>query len=225
LGLLAALAAGSSVLLQPSDAVTATTPQTGSLEGKVTITKRSKALKSSANVVIYLEDVPGPAPAGVTKEAQIRQIDKKFLPEINVVMKGNSVAFPNQDDFFHNVFSVSRPARFDLGLYRSGESKSVEFKRPGVVDIYCNIHPDMAAKVLVVDTGWFTQSEADGTFRLDGIPAGSYPYTAWYASGKEVRGSVTVPAGGSVHLDIDIKHKAEADYHLKKDGTPYGRYK
>lgn len=220
-----AAALGMAVLLQPSPGVTAGTPATGQLEGKVTVKKKGKALKSSANVVIYLEDVPGPVPEGVTTEAEIKQLDKKFLPEINVVMKGNSIAFPNEDDFFHNVFSVSRPARFDLGLYRAGESRSVKFKRPGVVDIYCNIHPDMAAKVLVVDTGWFTQSDAAGNFKLDGIPAGTYPYVAWYANGDEVTGEVTIPANGSAHLDIEVKHKSSADYHLRKDGTPYGRYK
>jgi len=115
-------------------------PQNGTVKGSVTVSKGGKAKADKTGVIIYLEGVPGTPP--VPKDhAIIRQREKQFDPPLTVVVRGTTVDFPNEDKIFHNVFSVSRPARFDLGLYKSGTMKSVEMKRSGVVDVYCNIHP------------------------------------------------------------------------------------
>jgi hypothetical protein len=134
------------------------------------------------------------------------------------------VDFPNEDKFFHNVFSVSRPARFDLGLYKSGTMKSVEMKRPGTIDVYCNIHPDMVAKVKVLDNGFYTISDK-GAFHIDDVPPGEYPIVAWLPSGDEARGKVTVKAGEAAQIALEVTAVAKRESHTRKDGTPYGRYK
>jgi plastocyanin len=178
-------------------------------------------------IVVYLDHVPGDAKPP-DKHATIKQREKQFEPQLTVVVKGTTVDFPNEDKFFHNVFSVSRPARFDLGLYKSGESKSVEMKRAGTVDVYCNIHPDMIAKVKVLDNPFFavTSTDGAGAFDIKGVPPGDYPITAWMPNGDEAHGSVTVKPGvaAEVKLEVKAEHTA-AETHLRKDGTPYGRYK
>jgi plastocyanin len=196
-------------------------PQTGSVTGTVTL-KGTKGTQKG--VVIYLEDVPG-TPSVPKNHAIIRQREKQFEPPLTVVVRGTTIDFPNEDKIFHNVFSVSRPARFDLGLYKSGTAKSVEFKRSGVVDVYCNIHPEMIAKVKILENGFYTVSDAKGAFRIDGVPEGTFPVVAWLPSGDEAKGSVTVKAGASAEVKLELSETVKKETHTRKDGTPYGRYK
>src|SRR5689334_8600073 len=194
-------------------------PQTGSVTGSIAIKK-----SDSKGAVVYLEDVPG-TPAIPKNHAQIRQREKQFDPPLTVVVRGTTIDFPNEDKIFHNVFSVSRPARFDLGVYKSGTAKSVEFKRSGVVDVYCNIHPEMIAKVKILDNGFYTVSDNKGAFRIDGVPEGTFPVVAWLPSGDEAKGSVTVKAGASAEVKLELSETVKKETHTRKDGTPYGRYK
>ncbi|MCX5746100.1 MAG: hypothetical protein NT062_26785 [Proteobacteria bacterium] len=174
-------------------------------------------------VVVYLENVPGTPPT--PKNATIRQREKQFEPPLTIVVKGTTVDFPNEDKIFHNVFSVSRPARFDLGLYKSGTAKSVEMKRTGTVDVYCNIHPDMVAKVKVLDNAYYTITDAQGRFAIDGIPEGEYPIVAWLPSGDEAKGTVKVAGGVTAQVKLEVAAATKPTSHTRKDGTPYGRYK
>ena len=128
-------------------AETRSAAQLGSIEGKIRVLKDGKPRPDSSNVVVYIEGVPASV---AERKAAIRQKNLQFEPRVSVVVKGTTVDFPNEDKVYHNVFSNSRSARFDLGLYRSGSSKAVQFKREGVVDVFCNIHPDMSSRVLVV---------------------------------------------------------------------------
>jgi plastocyanin len=196
-------------------------PSTGSVTGAVSV-KGTKGTQKG--VIVYLEDVPG-TPTVPKNHAVIRQREKQFDPPLTVVVKGTTIDFPNEDKIFHNVFSVSRPARFDLGLYKSGTAKSVEFKRSGVVDVYCNIHPEMIAKVRILENGYYTISDGKGAFRIDGVPEGTYPIVAWLPSGDEAKGSVTVKAGASAEVKLEISETVKKETHTRKDGTPYGRYK
>jgi plastocyanin len=195
----------------------------GAVEGQIRVSKDGKRKSSHGNVIVYLEGVPASAVTAETKHV-IRQRDVQFEPRISIVVKGTTVEFPNNDKIFHNVFSTSRPARFDLGLYRDGASKSVPFKREGVVDVFCNIHPEMSARVFVVPNSHFATTDASGKFRIAGVPAGTYPVVAWEAHGNAVRGKVTIASGKVATVTLDIAEGAPAEEHRRKDGTPYGRY-
>ena len=200
-------------------------PGSGAVRGTVSIDKDGSPKSDRSQVVVHLENVPGPPPELAKYRRSIRQQDQAFWPELTVVVKGATIDFPNEDRVFHNVFSLSEAAKFDLGLYKQGESKSITFRRTGVVDLYCNIHPEMIAKIKVVDTAHYAVTGEDGTFRLDGVPAGTYPIVAWQAHGEPFRGEVTITSGGKVSLDIKLVEQPHFKTHLRKDGTPYGRYK
>ncbi|MEZ4450678.1 MAG: carboxypeptidase regulatory-like domain-containing protein [Nannocystaceae bacterium] len=200
-------------------------PRPAELRGEVRITRGGRLHKDRSGVVVYLERVPGPTPTPPTEPLKIRQHNKTFLPRVSAAVVGTTIDFPNDDKIFHNVFSLSRALRFDLGLYKSGASKSVVTTREGVVDIYCNIHPEMAAKVVILATTHFAVTGEDGSFALQGVPPGTYPVVAWQAEGEPFRGEVTLRAGEATTLTIDLIEAPKADPHLRKDGTPYGRYK
>jgi plastocyanin len=191
--------------------------------GAVTITKDGSPKANRSGVAVYLENVPGPMPAPVVRE--MRQKNLTFTPGLMVIVKGTTVEFPNDDKVFHNVFSVSKSTRFDLGLYKSGTTKAVTFKQAGVVDVYCNIHPQMIAKIKVLDTGYYAVTGADGSFRIKNVPPGTYPLVAWQAHGQEYRGEVKVTAGAATSVTLALVEGKATTAHLRKDGTPYGRYK
>ena len=218
-----ALAASALGLFWDIEPSVADPPTTGTLAGSVTITRDGAAKADRSGVVVYLEGVPGALP-DTSRVREIRQKNLSFNPGLMVIVKGTTVAFPNDDLVFHNVFSLSKAAKFDLGLYKGGTSKSVTFKKAGVVDIYCNIHPQMVTKIKVLDTGYFGVTASDGTFRIPNVPAGTYPVVAWQASGEEFHGATTVAAGGTATLTIALIERQAPRTHLRKDGTPYGRY-
>jgi plastocyanin len=195
-------------------------PQTGQVTGTVVVKGRT----DRAGVLVYLEGVPG-TPTVPKDHAVIRQREKQFDPPVTIVARGTTVDFPNDDKFFHNVFSVSRPARFDLGLYKSGTTKSVEMKQPGTVDVYCNIHPNMVARVKVLDNAFYTVTDAQGRFRIAGVPSGQVAVVAWLPSGEQATGAITVKAGEVVDVKLEVTATGRKESHLRKDGTPYGRYK
>lgn len=119
-------------------------------------------------------------PGSSNGKYQMVQHDKRFDPELLVVPVGSTVTFPNHDPWFHNVFSLYRGKRFDLGLYQAGDSKAVRFDRPGPSYIFCNIHPQMAAVVLAVDSNYFAMSDKSGHVNFSDVPPGRYAMHVWY---------------------------------------------
>ena len=199
---------------------------TGTVTGTVSVARPGGGTADPSGVVVYLESVPEVLPAEAERpHPQVHQRDLQFSPALTVVVKGTTVDFPNQDKVFHNVFSFSEASKFDLGLYKSGTSKSVTFRRPGVVNLYCNIHPEMISKIKVLDTSYYAVVKKDGVFRLEHVPPGSYPLVAWQAYGPEFHGQVTVTAAGTTTIAIKLTVGPPETAHLRKDGTPYGRYK
>jgi plastocyanin len=197
----------------------------GTVSGQVRIKKDGKLKADASGVVVFLEGVSETASGKQVARPRIRQKDLAFDPLLTAVPKGTTIDFPNDDKVFHNVFSLSRPARFDLGLYKQGDSKSVTFSRPGVVDVYCNIHPEMVAKIKVLDTSYYAKTDKSGSFRIEHVPPGTYPVIVWHPFGEEVRTQVTVDAGKTARLAPEVVEDVTRAHHLRKDGTPYGRYK
>jgi plastocyanin len=134
------------------------------------------------NVLVYVDSGPALQPAPRLRPARgvIRQADERFVPHVLPVVRGSTVAFPNDDRFFHNVFSLSSAASFDLGRYPEGDSKSVEFSEPGVVQVFCHIHSDMSAIVRVFDHPFFASPDRDGRFAIDGLAPGRYRVVVWH---------------------------------------------
>ena len=198
--------------------------RTGWLEGKVQLKRGKFDLSDSSGVVIVIEDVKGErAPDATADVLEIRQRDKQFEPDVAVVLKGSTVTFPNDDRIDHNVYSNSRTAHFDLGLYKAGTTKEVTVRRTGTVDIFCNVHPDMAAKILVVDTRYHAMTERDGKFSIAGIPPGTYSYWAWQPWGPDLHGRVTIRAGESTPLSLQMQRKKKPRGG-NKDGTRSATY-
>ena len=175
-------------------------------------------------VLVYLDGVEAAAPASLlqpTRELSSR--DKVFVPHVLAVPVGGEVSFPNVDEIMHNVFSITRGNRFDLGLYKSGARKTYVFETPGLVRIYCNIHPQMSAVVLVRDNPYFAWAEPDGSFSIDDVPPGDYTIKVWSELGEAAQ-PVTVGADGlsGVQLAVDVSRYTRKP-HLNKFGKPYRR--
>ncbi|HVK85266.1 MAG TPA: carboxypeptidase regulatory-like domain-containing protein [Kofleriaceae bacterium] len=218
---LVVLGAAMCFLARPS--VSTGTSADGSVEGQVVVTKNGSKKDNFSNVVVYLEGVQRTSLDDGRKHV-IKQQDLQFNPRVSVVVKGTTIDFPNSDRIFHNVFSTSRPARFDLGLYRSGATKAVEFKREGVVDVFCNIHPEMSSRVLVVPTHHFATTDRQGKFKITGVPPGEYPVVAWQAQGEPQRGTVKIEPGKTATVSFQVAEGDKPVAHKRKDGSPYGRY-
>ena len=172
-------------------------------------------------VYVYVRNVSGAPAKGHTLE--IKQEGKQFIPGHAVVQTGTTITFPNLDGIFHNVFSNSSGNAFDLGTYRSGDTpRTVTMTRPGVVDVQCNIHEQMRARVLVVPSGHFTRVRPDGSFRLDGVPAGRRKLVAWGPNLKPAQHTVDVVTGG-VHANFALQ-VSEAKVLPNKIGQAFGSY-
>lgn len=155
-----------------------------------------------SRVVIFVEGV-GPAAKPVT--VVMNQTHRSFEPEVLVVPVGSTVQFPNADPIFHNVFSLSKASKFDLGSYPQGQSRSVKFTASGIVPVHCHLHPNMSGAILVMPNAWFAQpAAADGSFRITGLPPGSYELVAWHRSAGAFRRRVKVQAEGHVSDPIDF---------------------
>lgn len=152
----------------------------------------------------FVVSIEGPvtAPSPTATAPVIKQKGAVFSPRILPVAVGTTVEWPNDDDIFHNVFSISEAKEFDLGLYKHPESKRVTFDRPGRVDILCSIHTQMSAVILVLDNPFFAKSDEQGRYAIRGLPPGEYTVRAWHERLPSIRRKVTVAAAGEVRLDF-----------------------
>lgn len=161
-----------------------------------------------ANVVLYLELDDSKAlaagPARHPERPSITQKDERFIPHVLPIVQGTTVDFPNEDEFFHNVFSLSGPRRFDLPKYPAGSSRSVTFPKTGVVNVFCHIHADMSAAILVVDGPGYAVPDSAGRYVLAGLPPGDYTLIGWHERSEPVRRVVHVAAGATTRLDVRI---------------------
>lgn len=150
--------------------------------------------------VAYVADLP--APAEPPPPALLDQRGQRFIPRILAIVSGQSVVFRNSDRVFHNVFSYSPPKRFDLGRYSRGKSKTLTFSKSGQVQIYCDIHSDMRADLIVAPSPYIAYVRADGSFRIEGVPAGEHRLNVWLPLHGERTAVVTVPADSAATVTL-----------------------
>jgi plastocyanin len=195
----------------------------GTVKGKVDLLEKGgRKATDLSEVVVYVDGVKvrqDPVRATIVMKG------KAFSPRVVVVPVGGTVEFPNNDPIFHNVFSVSGENRFDLDLYKRPKSGAFTFQRPGLVRVYCNIHPQMSAVVLVRDNPYFTRAGQDGSFTIEGVPAGRYTLKAWHERAGEVALELTVPAQGEVagRITLDASN-FKREPHKNKFGQDYNQY-
>jgi plastocyanin len=189
----------------------------GRVEGTINVTRPEQVDPSP--VLVYLVGFSETAPAGT---AEIVQKGKHFKPELIAITAGQTVSFPNGDPFLHNVFSPTPARRFDLGSYRKGKSKSRKFPKAGVVDVFCNIHPEMSATIVVLPNRRFTFARKDGTFTLDGVPAGTWTLFAYSRRAqKPVSAEVTVTDDATATVDLALEESVRDFAHTNKYGEKY----
>ena len=133
------------------------------------------------------------------------QRNETFVPHLLAITTGTTVDFPNSDRIYHNVFSLSKTKTFDLGRYAAGRSQSVRFDRPGIVRVFCDIHSHMNAFILVFNHRFFAVTDADGRYRIDNIPPGTYNVVAWNEGLASEPRAAAVPDGGSTELDFSLR--------------------
>jgi len=176
----------------------------------------------SGNAVVWLEPASGTIKRATnqqTSKPRLDQRNKSFEPHVLVVPVGAVVAFPNHDPFFHNVFSLFEGKRFDLGLYEAGSTRDVHFDKAGISYIFCNIHPEMSAVVIALDTPYYGVSDSRGQVVIANVPGGKYTLRVWYESAlaetlKAMTREVTVSEGMStlgvlrlVEANLPTTHK------------------
>ena len=156
-----------------------------------------------SNVVVFVKDALA-APALPAMRRSIAQRGESFLPRVTAITRGSTVEFPNFDPYFHNVFSLSRGATFDLGRFRQGDRRERTFGRAGVVKVFCHIHSEMSATIRVFDHELFTVPGTDGAFAIDAVPPGTYQLSAWHERIGDTSQPVEIRAGDTTRVEFSL---------------------
>jgi plastocyanin len=209
------------VLIRPSPVVSAARP--GAIRGRVEIKRPATAMERRPGVadlgspvghdvpdllrsVVYLESAPrGAFETNEGGHAIMDQRNETFVPHVLAITTGTTVDFPNSDKFYHNVFSLSKTRPFDLGRYAAGASRPVRFDRAGIVRVFCDIHSHMNAYILVFNHPFFAMTGAEGRYRIENVPPGTYGVIAWNEGTSSETRPVTVPDGGVAELDFTVR--------------------
>ena len=175
--------------------------QAGTIHGKVTGAKGES--------VVYIDAIPGKTFPATTQHVEMDQKGLMFMPHLLVVEKGATVDFKNDDSVEHNVFwqaiSGNKSLGHNMGTWPRGQQRSFKFDNPGVVPLLCNVHPDMAAYIVVSPTPYFAETDKTGAFKIENVPNGSYKLTAWNEAGKGKTQSVQVTVSGDAEANIALK--------------------
>ena len=214
-----ALAASMLILLQPTPggaaraygritgvvhlvALTGTALRSGAYPSRQVNRKTPDAAEIS-NVVVFVKDAPADPELPVA-HASISQRDEAFVPRIAAITRGSTIEFPNFDPYFHNVFSLSRALTFDLGRFRKGDKRERAFPQGGVVKVYCHIHSEMAATIMVFDHRLYATPTANGSFAIDMVPPGTYQLSAWHERIGETTKPIKVVAGEDASVEFSL---------------------
>jgi plastocyanin len=205
--------------------------QQAALKARVELTKNGHSLSNAAKAVLWLTPVGSAVEPPRQKPSEIPQLiqkNKSFQPSLLVIPAGGKVEFPNRDPFFHNVFSLFEGKRFDLGLYESGSTRFVQFDKPGISFIFCNIHAEMSAVVVVLATPYYAISDARGELSIPKVPPGRYQLQLFHSSVapdalRAMNREITVAPGAT---SLGTFTLAESDLtlaHKNKYGRDYDR--
>ncbi len=173
--------------------------EAGTVSGKARVAGKDNA----ANIVVYLEGVPGSFKAP-ERRPEMNHLNLQFQPSVMAVLKGTTVDFPNSDSVFHSAFSISPSNPFDLGLYQKGREKFVLFKNPGVVELFCHIHSHMHGFILVLDNPYFATTTPDGEFSIPNVPDGNYTIKAWASPTATMTKTVSLAGDKVVNMDFTL---------------------
>jgi plastocyanin len=208
-----------------------TLAQQTTLKAHVELTRDGHRLKDASKVVVWLTPVGMPAPIIEQKQTEVPKLiqrNKSFHPSLLVIPVGGKVEFPNQDPFFHNVFSLFEGKRFDLGLYESGTTRFVQFDKPGVSFIFCNIHAEMSAVVIAVATPYYAISNARGEITMLNVPPGRYQIQVFHSAVPSetlhaLTRDITIAPGDSTLGSISLAESNVELAHKNKYGRDYDR--
>jgi plastocyanin len=159
-----------------------------------------RGVRDSRDAVVYIDKIPGKQFAPPSRPVTLDQKNLTFVPHVLPVLAGTRVAFPNSDEIRHNVFSPTPSSRFTLGTYASGESRYQVFDKPGPVTLLCNVHAEMSAYVIVVETPYFATTDKEGKFTIPNVPSGRYVLRAWHERSKPGLKEIDVPEDGVIDV-------------------------
>lgn len=193
-----------------------------SVNGKVSFVTKRGQNPVTAETLVWLEPAGGKAPRRAPATFQLITRNKTLIPHVLAIPAGSTVNFPNDDPISHNLFSLSSSNAFDLGLYRKGAGKSQKFDVPGIVNVYCNVHPNMSAVIHVMSTPYFGFADASGNFSIADVPPGKYRLFAWNEQGGQTESTLEVGSSAppAVALTLDSRNY-RATSHSDKNGKPY----
>jgi plastocyanin len=195
----------------------------GAIRGRVELRRQAAAIERRPGVadlgtpsgrdvpdlrrsVVYLESAPrGAFETSEGGHAVMDQRNETFVPHVLAITTGTTVDFPNSDKFYHNVFSLSKTRPFDLGRYAAGNSRPVRFDRAGIVRVFCDIHSHMNAYILVFNHPFFAMTDAEGRYRIENVPPGTYGVIAWNEGTSSEARPIAVPDGGVAELDFTLR--------------------
>jgi plastocyanin len=202
--------------------------QSASVSGTVAISQKGKNVQDRSGAVVWLTPLDRAAESPrPTRVYRLTQKDKHFDPHLLVIPQNAQVEFPNRDPFFHNVFSLHDGVRFDLGLYERGNSKIVRFSKPGASFIFCNIHPEMSAVIMVMSSPYYATTDAKGAFNIADVPPGEYRFSIWYERAmenqlKSLSRKLTIGTSPVTVESLKLDQTAGAvEHHKNKFGMDY----
>lgn len=198
----------------------------GRVSGTVTVLEKRfmgsfKEKSDMSGAIVYIIGFKNESPKWVPT---LVQENKSFHPMVLPIVAGQTVSFPNHDNIYHNVFSVSPIKSFDLGQYKSSDPpKNITFDRPGLVPVFCNIHPRMISFVVVLENSAFAETDKDGKFTISNVPPGKYTINAWKPKAQRVSTEIEVLPGQETKVNLELKETEKIPPHKRKDGSDYPR--
>ena len=205
-------------------ALLASTANAATVSGKVSFISKRGQNPTISETLVWLEPAGGRIIRKSPATFQMMTRGKILIPHVLAVPAGSTVQFPNDDPISHNLFSLSSANAFDLGLYRKGAGKSQKFENPGLVNVYCNVHPNMSAVIHVMSTPYYVFADPAGSYAVTDVPPGKYRLVAWNEQGGQTESVVEVANAGAVTgnlaLTIDSRNYRSTQ-HTDKQGKPY----